>query len=200
MERPDRALCSGWCTSRRGVWASGSLRPSGRASGLSTFQHNRTWPIGRAISRNSPATLGSTHFGVAGISGGGPYAAACAALLPSRVTAAALISPVGPLCPPEGPDTIGMTRYVTFRLLPRINIAMKGVFSARPAAVPECAGFHVRPHQEAGLRRGPAHFAPAGNSQRIFSTACRKACGRASVASCRRCGFSASLGIYRSRR
>ena len=43
-----------------------------------------------------------SHFGVAGISGGGPYAAACAALLPSRVTAAALINPVGPLCPPEG--------------------------------------------------------------------------------------------------
>ena len=52
-----------------------------------------------------------------------------AALLPGRVTAAALISPVGPLCPPEGPETIGMARYVTFRLLPRITPAMSGAFS-----------------------------------------------------------------------
>ena len=65
---------------------------------------------------------------MAGISGGGPYAAACAALLPSRVTATALINPVGPLCPPEAPEKIGTTRYVLFRLLPRMNIAMKGIF------------------------------------------------------------------------
>ncbi len=105
------------------------IAPERPGFGLSTFQHNRTladWASDMAELANH---LGLNHFGVAGISGGGPYAAACAALLPSRVTAAALVSPVGPLCPPEGPATIGTTRYVTFRLLPRVNIAMKGVFS-----------------------------------------------------------------------
>lgn len=105
------------------------IAPERPGFGLSTFQHNRTlgdWASDIAELANY---LGLKHFGVAGISGGGPYAAACAALLPSRVTMAALISPIGPLCPPEGPETIGTTRFVTFRLLPKVNIAMRVAFS-----------------------------------------------------------------------
>jgi pimeloyl-ACP methyl ester carboxylesterase len=104
------------------------IAPERPGFGLSTFQPNRTlidWASDMAELANH---LGLKHFGVAGISGGGPYAAACAALLPSRVTATALINPVGPLCPPEAPEKIGTARYVVFRLLPRINIAMKGIF------------------------------------------------------------------------
>ena len=41
--------------------------------------------------------LGHHRFAVAGVSGGGPYAAAVAAGLGARVTALALISPVGPI-------------------------------------------------------------------------------------------------------
>ena len=41
--------------------------------------------------------LGHRRFAVGGISGGGPYAAAVAACLPARVTALALVSPVGPI-------------------------------------------------------------------------------------------------------
>ncbi len=105
------------------------IAPERPGFGLSTYQHNRTlidWASDIAELANH---LGLKHFGVAGISGGGPYAAACAALLPSRVSATALISPVGPLCPPEGPDTIGTSRYVTFRVLPRVAPAMNGAFS-----------------------------------------------------------------------
>ncbi|MGO9171926.1 MAG: alpha/beta fold hydrolase [Rhodomicrobium sp.] len=105
------------------------IAPERPGFGLSTYQHNRTltdWAGDVAVLAHQ---LGLNQFGVAGISGGGPYAAACAALLPARVTAAALISPMGPLCPPEGPETIGTARYVTFRLLPRITPAMKGAFS-----------------------------------------------------------------------
>jgi pimeloyl-ACP methyl ester carboxylesterase len=104
------------------------IAPERPGFGLSTFQRNRTlrdWASDIAEFSNH---LGLNQFGVAGISGGGPYAAACAALLPSRVTAAALINPVGPLCPPEAPEMIGMTRYVLFRVLPRVNLAMKGFF------------------------------------------------------------------------
>ncbi len=105
------------------------IAPERPGFGLSTFQANRTlrdWASDIAEFANH---LGLAQFGVAGISGGGPYAAACAALLPSRVTAAALINPVGPLCPPEGPETIGMTRFFMFRMLPRVNLAMKAVFA-----------------------------------------------------------------------
>ena len=42
-------------------------------------------------------TLGLARFAVMGVSGGGPYAAATAALLPTRVAVLALVAPVGPM-------------------------------------------------------------------------------------------------------
>ncbi|HEV2369259.1 MAG TPA: alpha/beta hydrolase [Acidimicrobiales bacterium] len=44
--------------------------------------------------------LGLARFAVIGISGGGPHALACAALLPERVAAAGVLSGVGPLAAP----------------------------------------------------------------------------------------------------
>jgi pimeloyl-ACP methyl ester carboxylesterase len=105
------------------------IAPERPGFGLSTYQHNRTladWAIDVAMLAGQ---LGLSRFGVAGISGGGPYAAACAALLPGRVTSAGLISPVGPLRWPEGPKYIGTARYATFRILPRAVPAMRGAFS-----------------------------------------------------------------------
>ncbi len=48
--------------------------------------------------------LGVQRFSVAGISGGGPYAAACAYALPDRVTSAGILSGIGPT------DYAGATR------------------------------------------------------------------------------------------
>ena len=107
------------------------IAPERPGFGLSTFQKNRTLADWASDITEFANHLGLKRFGVAGISGGGPYAAACAALLPSRVTAADLISPVGPLCAPEGPEKIGMTRFVIFRVLPRVNLAMNGFFALR---------------------------------------------------------------------
>ena len=45
--------------------------------------------------------LGHDRFAVVGLSGGGPYALACAAGLPDRVTAVGLL---GSVCPLLGPD------------------------------------------------------------------------------------------------
>ncbi len=104
------------------------IAPERPGFGLSTFQHNRTLADWASDMVEFANHLGLKHFGVAGISGGGAYAAACAALLPSRVTAAALINPVGPLCAPEGPEEIGGTRFVIFRVLPRVTVAMQGFF------------------------------------------------------------------------
>ncbi len=104
------------------------IAPERPGFGLSTFQHNRTLAGWAGDMLEFADCLGLRHFGVAGISGGGPYAAACATLLPSRVAATALINPVGPLCAPEGPEKIGMTRVMIFRVLPRVNLAMKGFF------------------------------------------------------------------------
>jgi pimeloyl-ACP methyl ester carboxylesterase len=105
------------------------IAPDRPGFGLSDYLENRTlsdWAndVGALADK-----LGLDRFGVAGISGGGPYVAACAALLPDRVTAAALISPVGPMHSPEGPDNLPAAQIVTFRLLPHVTPAMRGAFS-----------------------------------------------------------------------
>jgi len=68
--------------------------------GLSTFQPSRRlidWPGDVAHLADH---LGIDRFAVMGESGGGPHSAVCAALLKDRVTAAALVSGVGPLANP----------------------------------------------------------------------------------------------------
>ena len=71
--------------------------------------------------------LGIERFAVAGISGGGPYAAACALKIPQRLTAAAIISGVGPFDAPAA--TEGMMR--SNRLM--FSLARRFPWLARPA-------------------------------------------------------------------
>jgi pimeloyl-ACP methyl ester carboxylesterase len=83
--------------------------------GHSSFQPGRTlidWP---ADVLQLADHLGLDRFAVTGVSGGGPHAAVCAALLPDRVSAAGIISGVGPLETPgaeEGmmPINVGIAR------------------------------------------------------------------------------------------
>lgn len=105
------------------------IAPERPGFGLSTYQRKRTLADWASDVSALADHLGLARFGVAGVSGGGPYAAACAALLPQRISAAALISPMGPVLPPEGPDVIGTAQYLTFRLLHRLTPAMRGAFS-----------------------------------------------------------------------
>jgi len=120
-------LRAGDATARRaGVRLIAPERPG---YGLSSYQRNRTlkgWADDVAALADA---LGVGTFAVAGISGGGPYAAASAALLPERVLAAALISPVGPMAGPERPDKIGRAHYSTFQLLPRVPHFYRGAFN-----------------------------------------------------------------------
>lgn len=62
--------------------------------------------------------IGVAQFSVTGISGGGPYAAACAALLGKRVQALALVSPVGPFDNLVVRDAIGPFHRMCFLHLP----------------------------------------------------------------------------------
>ena len=74
--------------------------------------------------------LGLGRFHVAGISGGGPYALVCAALMPDRVLGAAVICGVGPLEIPELRE--GMNEQ---------NVMMDELARSNPAAVLEiCDG------------------------------------------------------------
>src|SRR5207248_2357105 len=64
--------------------------------------------------------LGVDSFCVLGVSGGGPYALACLALLPRRVRLAVVLSGLGPLAEPDG---LGQMSVFVRRLLRVSNYA-----------------------------------------------------------------------------
>jgi pimeloyl-ACP methyl ester carboxylesterase len=105
------------------------IAPERPGFGLSTFQKGRTLAGWARDVEAFTQALGVERFAVAGVSGGGPYAAACAAMLPHRVTAAGFVSPIGPLAGPEKPDRVGWGHYCLFRLFPRIPGVMAGIFT-----------------------------------------------------------------------
>jgi pimeloyl-ACP methyl ester carboxylesterase len=91
--------------------------------GLSTPQPHRTladWP--RTIAALADA-LGLARFAIVGISGGGPYAAACAAMLGERVIRAAIISSVGP--PGAMRGRMPLAARLAFALAPHMRWLMK---------------------------------------------------------------------------
>ncbi len=77
------------------------IAPDRPGYGLSDAKRRRTlldWP---ADVRQLADHLDLTRFAVLGVSGGGPYAAVCAARLPERVSRAVLVSSVAPLDRPD---------------------------------------------------------------------------------------------------
>jgi pimeloyl-ACP methyl ester carboxylesterase len=96
--------------------------------------------------------LGLGRFAVLGISGGGPYACAVASLLPDRVTALALVAPVGPI---GGVAGVKLTpfHHFCFRILPRLPGAAGLVFRAYRRGVGSMPEASVR---IATLRSPPA--------------------------------------------
>jgi len=86
---PDRSIAAD-----TGVRLIGVDRPG---YGLSDYQPNRAlldWPADVAALADG---LGLDRFAIVGISGGGPYAAACAWKIPERLSAVTLVSPMGRL-------------------------------------------------------------------------------------------------------
>jgi pimeloyl-ACP methyl ester carboxylesterase len=73
--------------------------------------------------------LGYARFAVGGVSGGSPYAAAVAAQLPVRVSALALVSPMGPVAHPECRQLLSPFHRFCFSLLPRSPIAVTAMFA-----------------------------------------------------------------------
>lgn len=73
--------------------------------------------------------LGLGRFAVIGVSGGGPYAAAIAAQLRGRITALALIAPVGQV---DSATSYAMSAFhrLCFRTLPRLPVVMWSIFAS----------------------------------------------------------------------
>ena len=86
---------------RLGICIIGLDRPG---VGLSDFQPGRTiadWPSDVTEAADA---LGIDRFPVMGLSGGGPYAAVCALKIPHRLTAAGIVSGMGPVHIPGATD------------------------------------------------------------------------------------------------
>ncbi len=84
--------------------------------GLSDFKFRRyllDWPDDVVQLADA---LGIDRFAVAGISGGGPYAIACALRIPQRLTRVALISSMAPLSFPAATDGMVWRNRLLFRL------------------------------------------------------------------------------------
>lgn len=73
------------------------LAPDRPGFGASTFQPGRTLGAWAADVAELADRLGLERFAVVGASGGGPYALACAARIPERLSGVALVGALGPL-------------------------------------------------------------------------------------------------------
>jgi pimeloyl-ACP methyl ester carboxylesterase len=116
--------------------------------GLSDYQPRRTlvdWPDDVA---QVAAALGLDRFAVLGISGGGPYAAACAWKLSERLTGAGIVSSLAPVDSPGALAGMGRQNQVIFRLVGRLAVLRRGLM-ARTAV-------SVRRHPDRVLERGLA--------------------------------------------
>jgi pimeloyl-ACP methyl ester carboxylesterase len=88
--------------------------------------------------------LGIGRFGIVGISGGGPYAAAVAAGLGRRLTAAALVSPVGPIAGVVPPPRLGAYHHLAFRVMPKLPGVVSGAFTLLGAIARRAPRFATR--------------------------------------------------------
>jgi len=98
--------------------------------GLSTFQPHRElldWPDDVV---EAATTLGLNRFAVLGISGGGPYAAACAWKLPDRLTCAGIVSSLAPFDVPGAIASMGWRNRLAFQLVQRLGV-LRRVLMAR---------------------------------------------------------------------
>ncbi len=91
--------------------------------GLSDFKPRRTLVDWADDVAEVADALQINRFAAAGHSGGGPYAAACAYKIPSRVTAAALISSFAPLDAPDATKGMMSSNRLMFRLARRFPFA-----------------------------------------------------------------------------
>jgi pimeloyl-ACP methyl ester carboxylesterase len=129
------------------------IAPDRPGYGHSSYQPGRRftdWPADVAALADH---LKLESFAVVGVSGGGPHAIACARLLPERVTAAGIVSGVGPLGDPAfDVGSTGINRGITF-LARRSPAALRPMFWFQE--------FAVRRWPEAALRSAAKRFPPA---------------------------------------
>ncbi len=137
------------------------IAPDRWGYGGTTAHPDPTLPAFAADIARLADALGIARFAVLGVSGGGPYACALGSLLPDRVTALALVAPVGPIGR-VADVKITPFHYFCFRMLPRMPGAVGLVFRAYRRGVQVMPNASVR---IAALRSPPADLRVLDNTQ-----------------------------------
>lgn len=122
--------------------------------GLSDFQHHRRitdWPADVAALADA---LGLARFSVVGVSGGGPYAVACALKIPHRLKSVGVVCGLGPLRVP------GAARGMLWRN--RFGLQLAEKTPALSTALLKLAPFTLRCFSEPFLRRATASCRNSG--------------------------------------
>lgn len=146
--------------------------------GLSGYQPKRRladWPTDVIALADA---LGIERFVVAGMSGGGPYAAACARFIPERLNGCALVSGVAPFDVPGITDDMMRTNQWLFRIAtwpgPALRVVLKlqgaamrrwpdRVVATVEKALPEAdRAIFARPEVQAAVRRDLAEAQRSG--------------------------------------
>jgi len=145
------------------------IAPDRPGYGLSTYHRDRTLTGWASDVAELADHLGIGRFAVMGMSGGGPHAAVCAALLPDRVTAAAILSGIGSIGEPGSEAGMMPANRLFVRLarrMPRANVVPFGAImvlgrrwpdralamAAKTAPAPDAAVL-ARPEVTAAFRR-----------------------------------------------
>ena len=103
------------------------ILPDRPGYGLSDFKTRRRfmdWPDDVAEVADA---LGIDRFAIAGISGGGPYVAACALKIPERLTRASIISGIGPFDAPGATEGMSFQNRSLFYTSRRVPIIARGI-------------------------------------------------------------------------
>lgn len=106
------------------------IAPDRPGLGLSDFKPGRTLTDFADDVSELADYLGWNRFAVLGVSGGGPYAAACAARIPQRVTVALLVCGVGPADAPDAiKNMVAINRWLLAmaRKFPRVAGGVAGL-------------------------------------------------------------------------
>jgi pimeloyl-ACP methyl ester carboxylesterase len=103
--------------------------------GFSDFQRGRTFVDWSADVVEVADALQLDRFAVLGISGGGPYAAACAWKLSDRVTRAGIVSGLAPLNVPGVIAGMGRRNRLTFQLVGRLAVLRRTLMASMALSV-----------------------------------------------------------------
>lgn len=106
------------------------IAPDRPGLGLSDFHAGRTFADWPDDVRALADALAIHRFAVVGISGGAPYAAACACKMPERLTSLGIVSGVGPLPEAKGALELGRRHRVAFSLAARAPWLARGLMVA----------------------------------------------------------------------